>query len=174
LGTFVEDVDGLLALLERTGTVISGSSALHLVQAKARSVGLRDMDIYATLEFEDEVMNHFKAAEGYKVTSKGGRKQGYDTSAVQKVCELDKEGKKVDIIITDWPNVIMPVLQYHSTAVMNYITAHSLVCLYPQWTKEKKSLVNPRMYLEDGTNVRGVMALMKYVRRGFQVTTEPF
>lgn len=174
LGTFVEDVDGLLSLLERTGTIISGSSALHLVQAKAGSVGLRDMDIYATLKFEDEVMDYLQAAEGYKVISKGGRKKGYDTSAVQKVSELNKEGKKIDIIITDWPNATMPILQCHSTAVMNYITAHSLVCLYPQWTKEKKSLVNPRMYLEDGTNVRGVMALMKYVRRGFQVTTEPF
>ncbi|KAG1844561.1 hypothetical protein C8R48DRAFT_544869, partial [Suillus tomentosus] len=163
----------LLTLLDRTGSIVSGSSVLHLVQAKATAVHLRDMDVYATIEFENIVMEYFKMTEGYKVVNKSSRKDGYDSSAVIKVYKLEREGKKVDIIFTDMASAIVPILQYHSTAVMNYITARSLISLYPRWTTEKKSLVNPRLYSENCTNIRSVLALMKYVRRGFHMTTEP-
>ncbi|KAG1784384.1 uncharacterized protein HD556DRAFT_1451823 [Suillus plorans] len=174
LGAFVKDVGQFLTLLDRTGLVVSCSSALHLVQAKAMAVHLRDMDVYATIEFENIMMDHFKTTEGYKVMNKSSRKNEYDSSVVNEVYKLEKGEKKVDIIFTDWASAIVPILQYHSTAVMNYIMARSLVSLYPQWTTEKKSLVNPRLYFEDCTNIRSVRALMKYVRRGFHVTTEPF
>ncbi|KAG1868398.1 hypothetical protein F4604DRAFT_1584797 [Suillus subluteus] len=170
---FVKDVNHFLNLLERTGLVMSGSSTLHLVQAKAEAVHLRDMDVYVTVEFEESVMEYFKKEEGYKVTNKSRQKSEYDSLVVTKVYKLEKNGKKVDIIFTEYASAIVPILQYHSTAVMNYITACSLMSLYPQWTKEKKSLVNPCMYTDDCTNICTVLALMKYTCRGFHVTAEP-
>ncbi|KAG2037876.1 hypothetical protein BDR03DRAFT_982062 [Suillus americanus] len=87
---------------------------------------------------------------------------------------MEKETKKVDLIITEWASAIMPILQYHSMAVMNYMTARTFISLYPKWTKDMKSLVNPCMYLQDTTNIRTVEALMKYVGRRFNITAEPF
>ncbi|KAG1878820.1 hypothetical protein F4604DRAFT_1679708 [Suillus subluteus] len=45
-----------------------------------------------------------------------------------------------------------------------YMTVRSFASLYPEWTKEMKNLVNPRMYLDGTTNVRTVTALIKYER----------
>ncbi|KAG1811918.1 hypothetical protein EV424DRAFT_1302830, partial [Suillus variegatus] len=160
-------------LLERTGTVISGSSMLHLFQAKSAAITLRDMDIYATHEFEGEILSHLKEKEGYKEDLKTERKAEYNTSAIKRIYKLEKGKKKIDLIITEWASAIVPILQFHSTAVMNYMTARTFVSLYPKWTKDMKSLVNPRMYLHDSTNIQTVTALMKYVRHGFHVTAEP-
>ncbi|KAG2030226.1 hypothetical protein BDR03DRAFT_1017356 [Suillus americanus] len=130
LKEFVRDVEEFLQLLDRTGTVISGSSALHLFQAKSGAVAVKDMDIYATHEFEEEMLNHFKTQEGYKVTLISHQKTEYDSSTVNKVYKMEKETKKVDLIITEWASAIMPILQYHSMAVMNYMTACTFVSLY--------------------------------------------
>ncbi|KAG2038930.1 hypothetical protein BDR03DRAFT_953141 [Suillus americanus] len=69
---------------------------------------------------------------------------------------------------------IVPILQYHSTVVMNYMTARTFVSLYPEWIKEKKSLLNPAVCMDNKINLQTVLALMKYVRRGFYVSAEPF
>ncbi|KAG2032553.1 hypothetical protein BDR03DRAFT_985605 [Suillus americanus] len=71
---------------------------------------------------------------------------------------MEKETKKVDLIITKWASAIMPILQYHSTAVMNYMTA----CTF----------LGESMH--DATNIRTVEVLMKYVGHGFSITAEPF
>jgi hypothetical protein len=174
LQTFVEDIRGFNELLDATGTVISGSSALHLFQAKVNALKLGDMDLYVTHEFEEEVINYLKTTEKYKVEHKSERKEEYDSAAIKKIFKLEREGKKMDVIITDWASSIIPILQFHSTVVMNYITARSVVSLYPNWTKENKGLVNPRMYLENTTNLRTVIALMKYANRGYNLSAEPF
>ncbi|KAG1883780.1 hypothetical protein F4604DRAFT_1736445 [Suillus subluteus] len=56
------------------------------------------------------------------------------------------------------PTVSSSVLrrQYHAGSllpVVNYITAHTLVCIYPKWTKEK-NWVNPAVYLDDVADLR--------------------
>ncbi|KAG1780904.1 hypothetical protein EV702DRAFT_963291 [Suillus placidus] len=173
LQTFVEDVKGFNDLLDTTGTVISSSSALHLFQAKVNALRLH-MDIYVTHKFEEEVMSYLKATEEYKVKHKSERKTEHDSSAIQKIFKLEKGDKKIDVIITDWASAIIPILQFHSTVVMNYITARTLVSLYPNWMKENRGLVNPCMYLDNTTNLRTVLALMKYVNRGFDLSAEPF
>ncbi|KAG1902612.1 uncharacterized protein F5891DRAFT_929202, partial [Suillus fuscotomentosus] len=82
-------------------------------------------------------------------------------------------GKKVDIMVTDRASTIVPIMQYHSTAVMNYITAHTFVSLYPKWMNDRKTLVNPATYMDDRTNIAMVLALTKYMQRGFDVKAEP-
>lgn len=42
---FANDVSGLIALLDRTGSVVSGSCALNLVQAEREEIIPKDMDI---------------------------------------------------------------------------------------------------------------------------------
>ncbi|KAG1793646.1 uncharacterized protein HD556DRAFT_1443437 [Suillus plorans] len=173
LKTFVEDVDGFMRLMEHMGTVILGLSALHLIQAKMEALELNDLDVYVTHEFDKEVVKHMKG-KGYEMKWESERKTEYDGSAMKKIYKLMKNEREVDIIVTNWAGAIVPIVQYHSTAVMNYMTAHSLVCMYPEWTKNCQSLVNPQMYLNNGTNICTVMALMKYVRRGFCMSADPF
>ncbi|KAG2047488.1 hypothetical protein BDR06DRAFT_897247, partial [Suillus hirtellus] len=161
-------------LLERTGTVISGLSTLHLFQAESAAIRLQDMDIYATHEFEAEILSHLKEKEGYKEGQKTERRTEYDTSVIKRIYKLEKGKEKIDLIITEWVSAIVPILQFYSTAVMNYMMAHTFISLYPKWTKDMKSLVNPQMYLHDSTNIQMVTALMKYIRHAFCINAEPF
>lgn len=171
---FVVDADAFINLLDRTGSVVSGSCALTLLQAEREAIVGCDMDVYTTEKFETEVLDHFKEREGYKCMEEVKKKTEYDSSAILKMHKLQNEDMEVDIIVTDWKCALAPVVQFHSTAVMNYITARSIVCLYPRWTTANKSLVNPRMYLENLTHLRTLHVLMKYRRRGFRVSADPF
>lgn len=172
--TFIKDVDGFTDMMEETGTIIGGSSALQLFQAKSEAFVLWDMDVYVTKDFEEEVIDHLKEDEDYKVTRTVMRKRNYDSSSIIKVNKLARGNQMIDVIVTDWASAIVPILQYHSTAVMNYITARTFTSLYPKWTRDKKSLVNPAVYLDDKSDVSTALALMKYVGRGFNVSAEPF
>ncbi|KAG1721643.1 hypothetical protein EDB19DRAFT_1960764 [Suillus lakei] len=151
---FVNNVNSLIALLDRTSTVISGSSALILILVQSQAIVVRDMDMYTTEKFEDEVLKHFVEKEGYEKKLEVPKKTEYDSAAIAKIYKLQKGQKQVDLIISDWSCAIAPILQFHSTAVINYITARSIVCLYPHWTAANKSLINP------------LYVLMKYRKRG--------
>ncbi|KAG2127796.1 hypothetical protein BD769DRAFT_1356915, partial [Suillus cothurnatus] len=161
-------------LLNKTGSVVSGSCVLSLVQAERGGTIPKDMDVYITEKYEAEVLNHFKEEEGYECTQEMVTKPEYESSVVYKIHKLVKKNKQVDVIITHWKCAIAPILQFHSTAVMNYITADSIVCLYPRWTTANKSLIHPRMYLENLTHLSMLNALMKYQKRGFHMSAEPF
>ncbi|KAG1797051.1 uncharacterized protein HD556DRAFT_1306747 [Suillus plorans] len=67
-GAFIEDTSTFIGVIECTGSIIAGSSALHLFQAKSEALALQDLDIYATQEFEETLLEHFKGKEGYKGT----------------------------------------------------------------------------------------------------------
>ncbi|KAG2345047.1 hypothetical protein BDR05DRAFT_860567, partial [Suillus weaverae] len=166
---FVDNAEDLVALLDHTATVISGSSVLSLVQAKHGAIIVCDMDVYTMEKFEGEVLKHFKEKEGYKSMQEVVKKTEYSSLAISKIVKLSKGEKEVDLIISDWSCSLAPILQFHTMAVMNYITACSIVCLYLWWTTANKSFINPQMYLKDMTHLHTVHVLMKYKRRGFQV-----
>ncbi|KAG1880092.1 hypothetical protein F4604DRAFT_1679204 [Suillus subluteus] len=174
LWCFVSDADAFINLMDRTGTVLSGSCAVSLIQAERGAIVPRDMDVYTTVKFETEVVDHFKSKEGYECMKEIERKTEYDSSAILKIHKLEKGEKQVDIIVTHWKCALAPILQFHSTAVMNYVTAWSIVCLYPRWTTTNQSFINPHMYLENLTHLRTLHVLMKYRRRGFTVSADPF
>jgi hypothetical protein len=132
------------------------------------------MDVYVTEAFEKQILDHLKEKEGYGGVKEIVCKRDYDSSAISKIYKLQKGGKKIDLIITDWTCAIAPILQFHTTCVMNYVTARALVCLYPRWTCENKGFVNPRLYQDAYTNLKTVDGLMKYVRRGFRISADPF
>ncbi|KAG1871364.1 hypothetical protein DFJ58DRAFT_742113 [Suillus subalutaceus] len=156
--------------MEHTRTVVSGLSALHLFQPKSSALRLQDLDVYATEEFSEKVLNHFKDDKEYTVTNTVKWRRDYDGSAISRVHKLEKDDKMVDVIITDWISAIIPILQYHSTVVMNYMTARTFVSLYPKWTKENKSLVNSAVYMGEKSNLQTVLAIMKALSSQYSST----
>ncbi|KAG1851155.1 hypothetical protein F4604DRAFT_1542189, partial [Suillus subluteus] len=133
----------------------------------------RDMDIYTTEKFETEVLDHLKNVEGYECTKEMVRKTDYGNTAIFKVHKLVRGELQVDIIITHWTCALAPILQFHSTTVMNYVTVCSIVCLYPHWTTVNKGFIHPQMYLENRTHLHTLYGLMKYKRQGFLLSANP-
>ena len=53
------------------------------------------------------------------------------------ILTLKRDGERIDLIGTTEEHVLTAVTQFHSTAVMNYITFYGIVCLYPEWTMRR-------------------------------------
>lgn len=123
LRTFIKDAQALIDVMDCMRTIISGSSALSLMQAEADALVVKDMDVYMTEQFEGAVVKHFKVNEKYNEVDEIVCKKEYDSSAISKIVILEKEEKKVDIIVSHWRCAIAPIIQFHLTSVMNYITS---------------------------------------------------
>ena len=56
---------------------------------------------------------------------------------------------------------------FHSTAVMNFVTANGIFCAYPKLTLAYLSMVNPAPIYCDAFQLHTMDALRKYENRGF-------
>ncbi|KAG1812784.1 uncharacterized protein BJ212DRAFT_1199556, partial [Suillus subaureus] len=158
-------------LLQSTGAVISGSSALNIVQAKQGAVNINDLDVYTTLPKFEQLLNFFEESEGYKVTDHFCHPPPgpYNNTGIAKLIRLQKRTQKVDIIVTNLTLAAAPIFQFHSTVIMNFISAECIFCAYPMWTLNMAGLIHPRMYKQDATNLTTISGLAKYMKRGFSL-----
>ena len=153
--------NALRTIMVATGAVISGSTALAVLLGG--EFVPQDLDIYvdakgfnAMLVF---LMNH-----RYQVVVPQphyAHKKKYPDSKIVLTLKRDGEGEKIDLIGTTEVHVLTTITQFHSTAVMNYITSYGIVCLYPEWTMRRNGLVTRR-------NVPNEI-LDKYRGRGFKI-----
>ncbi|KAG1896224.1 uncharacterized protein F5891DRAFT_983583 [Suillus fuscotomentosus] len=82
-----------------------------------------------------------------------GLRRSFDTPSQSKVVRPDEGDKNIDVIVTHW-TTNAPILQFHGTLVMNYITAHTIIFI------EKKGLVYPHLYPEEQSNFGAILPLM--------------
>ncbi|KAG2108802.1 hypothetical protein BD769DRAFT_1365826 [Suillus cothurnatus] len=174
LNQFITDIPLFINVLECTGSVISGSSAVNLILPKSEEFKIDNMDIYTTEKYAEVVIEYLKKEESHEVNKRFKQKTEYDNNAIKRVVKLKNGKKKIDVMVTHWNCAIIPILQFHSTLVMNCVTAHTIVSMYPDWTCARKGFVHPQMYLNDKSNTHTVEALMKYTHRGFKLFSEPF
>ncbi|KAH7904554.1 hypothetical protein BJ138DRAFT_1236942 [Hygrophoropsis aurantiaca] len=163
---FVSNPSTLLDALRITSSVISGSLALQfLLPAVNCSWGAIDMDIYSTQSGYETILINL-LLDGYTMVC--NRYSNYYTSfAINRVIKLVKGNRSIDIIVSQTNNVLLPILHFHSTVVMNYLSADSFFSAYPMLTIEYRGLINRSPY---NTNVRSTArALAKYQYRGFSV-----
>ncbi|KAG8956919.1 hypothetical protein FRC03_010702 [Tulasnella sp. 419] len=188
LKRYVSDVGAFFEVMKKTGGIISGSTALALIDRGGWKS--RDLDLYVPEgQPRDEFLVHL-AREGYDVTGESydvGQivrdklRMGEDvrqyaqlSACVTRVTKLHKgTGPSgypfyiIDLIESksDAPP-ILPILYFNATHVMNWITHDSIVILYPSLTLNR---VGVEHYLWDHQCWR-----IKYTERGFSIenTTE--
>ncbi|KAG1734241.1 uncharacterized protein EDB91DRAFT_1084144 [Suillus paluster] len=171
---FISNIQEFVGLLQGTGAVVSGSCALNLVQARQGAVAINDLDIYTTLQNFKDFVQFFTETEHYTVIRNINHPPPgpYNSSGMAKLFRLQNNGRNVDIIVTNLSSAISPIFQFHSTIVMNFISAEAVFCAYPGWTLDMAGLVHPRMYKQNATNFATVKGLAKYMQRGFTVYLE--
>ncbi|KAJ8580434.1 hypothetical protein M405DRAFT_706132, partial [Rhizopogon salebrosus TDB-379] len=151
-------------LLSDTNSVVSGSCALSITQPKALALEPHDMDIYTTKVFEKRVLRFLAKQEGYGIYSEARTR--YTSSGMRDLFRLRRGKRAIDVVVTGHQSSLAPIFHFHSTIVMNYISADTICCVYPLWTSKNRGLVNPRLYKWD-LNLWALDSLMKYTRRGF-------
>jgi hypothetical protein len=132
----------LRTIMVATGAVISGSTALAVL-LRGEFVP-QDLDIYVNEKGLAGILT-FLTNHRYQIVTPRPRyafEKKYPGSKIILTLKRD-DGEKIDVIGTT-DHVLATITQFHSTVVMNYISSHGIVSLYPEWTMRKNGLVTKR------------------------------
>ncbi|KAJ2911390.1 hypothetical protein MD484_g9024, partial [Candolleomyces efflorescens] len=156
----------LLRLLELTGVLLSGSFVLPVLSAGM--LVPNDMDLFACLGTYHTVISYLRK-KGYTdckqiYSGRRGRVYGKGLPDISMIFEVrNKKTYKINIIVSVG-KPLLPILQFHSTPVMNYIAHHGVVCLY-DLTIYRLGIAN---YMND-IPIRVELCFDKYRQRGIEI-----
>lgn len=168
-GQYFDNAYELLDILRTCDAVISGSTALHLLLPETgTSWTPKDLDIYVPLATSRFLLKRLQY-EGYTIHSElQTNVANYTYSHVHGVVVVCKGQRKIDVVISRTSTALSPIFQFHSTAVMNFVSADTIFCSYPKLTLRRLSLVNAGP-LYCSPDRRAVLdAVRKYQTRGIQ------
>ncbi|PVG03860.1 hypothetical protein CPB86DRAFT_308649 [Serendipita vermifera] len=147
LKNYVSDPGKLRGLMRHLGGIISGSSVLWLIDSQSDSWEPKDLDIYVP-ESMAQTMIDFLLQEGYKlIPAPEGQPWGgryIEPGHLASVSRLSKGNRKIGLMESLTKSSTRPIAVFHSTAVMNYITADSIVIMYPKLSFSRMMVRNHR------------------------------
>jgi hypothetical protein len=197
---FGDTLTPFFRMLRLSNSVISGSLALSmmLMGGERPNWTPRDMDICVpkfqakwvsrTLGTAYGFVEHIKADNANIVTEEDAAMdersdsdndsdleyERYDNKHIDRIIRLRNGNKSIDLIISTSQYALLPILQFHSTEVMNFISVSGFASMYPRLTLCNRGLINP-MVLENGKpSIRTDHAITKYENRGFIVQRGPY
>ncbi|KAH7906347.1 hypothetical protein BJ138DRAFT_1016379 [Hygrophoropsis aurantiaca] len=171
---FVSDPIHLLNTIRSTSSVISGSFALQFIVPAADFIEWQssDMDIYTTGAGSGDLLALF-IKEGY-ATVTHVKHNHYSNPAIHAVTTLSKGRRSIDVVISRLNYSTFPIFYFHSTIVMNFITADSIFSAYPMLTANYRGLRNPLSIMYDRHPDVTLAALEKYKILGFSIQSHEF
>lgn len=176
---FIDDVTALLANMSLSHTVISGSAALwYMMPPSDDSWFPKDLDLYTTVRGYNTIKGYI-LGKGFHEMSHTGNAQNLQpdyptTSGIKSVTVLRKGDITIDIIVSLRVSPLVPIFHFHSTTVMNFISAQGFFSAYPTITEKYRGIASPMAYWpanEPGDKI--VKCLEKYADRGFDVRKDP-
>ncbi|KAI6002357.1 hypothetical protein F5J12DRAFT_723006 [Pisolithus orientalis] len=126
-----------------------------------------DLDIYVPFQSEN-LIAHLLVGLGYHLHEPASVDvAGYAGTSIYSVHAFSKGHYKIDVIISVNAASITPVFQFHTTAVMNFVSADCIFCTYPALTMWVCSHVNPMLLYNSGLHCKAIAPLQKYMSHGF-------
>jgi len=172
LRRFVETPVSFRDVLRRSLGIVSGSVALHYLAEPSGWVP-GDMDVYASPSGSAMIMDYLIDKENYNLTSVHNMYGGVGWSSRKSVLEVSKferpgDSVKIDLITCVDSNLVTCITSFHSTVVMNILTADSVYSLYPRLTFMCRGFwgLAPRLTAYSQTTHD---AMDKYRRRGYNI-----
>lgn len=129
-------------MMQSTGTILSGSAALEM--ALPGSAPPNDLDFYCPRGQLTSVLTFFVHHQEYvDVTEGTGECDPYGDlwvgiKAVHRMQHTSHPSRTINVIESTTPSPIVPVLFFHSTVVMNFVSSDGLMMLYPTLTSKKR------------------------------------
>ncbi|KAI6014254.1 hypothetical protein BKA83DRAFT_4036601, partial [Pisolithus microcarpus] len=123
--------------------VVSGSTALHLLMPELGTTWEpTDLDIYLPQHTLIVMQRHLQA-EGYSIiTELPVKKCSYNYSHISHVLMVSNGHATVDLVVSRTSTALSPIFQFHSTVVMNFVSADTVFCGYPSLTLWQLSMAN--------------------------------
>lgn len=176
---FLVDASGFFSLLGSFEGVVSGSTALSVLMLASRheasSPNTSDLDVYVPTEVaRDEIVRHLVASSEYVVDRSSPRFaesswEGTPATVLSLTRLKRTRGPTiswVDVVVGAHQSALSPIVSFWGSLVMNYISATSVVSLYPTTTLNGQFFIRP-----NATAERVARPLQKYIDRRFTVAT---
>lgn len=188
---FVRNTTEFRNILRSTRSIISGSVALAFIDnsladwSSPNCAG--DLDIFCLREGFLPMVIYLMTNEGYlpdtdhkKVIDDPNRDAYTPNPFIDTICYLKKETelgiRRVDIIAccSFVSAAYRPIVHFHSTVVMNWLSADSLVVLYPSLTFRRRGIIHRSCSGPPPSNGpdRAHAALKKYKNRGYTLQAD--
>ncbi|KAH6886134.1 hypothetical protein BKA70DRAFT_1123293 [Coprinopsis sp. MPI-PUGE-AT-0042] len=130
-------------MMKEQDVIISGSAALHVLMGCTWSVN--DVDLYCS-QGRVQPVTEFLQQHGYTLLAPAEigeesavtHEEYVSLRTVGSICSFrhSVHQTKVDLIESSTCSCIAPLLEFHSTPVMNWIVFDGVVSLYPELTME--------------------------------------
>lgn len=176
-GEWVEDATRFRGVMERTSTVLSGSTVLEFMLAE--NWGPKNLNLYAPLGEGCRVLvQHLTETEGYNLAHTWSNGSvSHNSAQINAILKFTKTvpgrdlspvTKNIDVIECLIAHPLPPILRFHATFAMNCIASNSIFVAYPHLTFSKRGLIHERMP-KANIGTQQVEWMEKYKARGFQL-----
>ncbi|PPQ74218.1 hypothetical protein CVT24_001132 [Panaeolus cyanescens] len=176
---FCLKADVIFLFLHRFGAKLSGSVLIRLIHPDDKFEP-DDLDFYIEAAVENEAID-FLIKHGYiwskpqfdinrSTSSQSQTNYSYPHSSsytrLYRLCLPQSHGGKSINLIVSKGKSILPILCFHSTQVMNYLSHHGLVILYPDTTLNHIGISNTPGNISDMAPLAQA-GIRKYEQRGW-------
>lgn len=165
LSRFSNRPSALLDVMETADAVVSGSAALAMIIPNTFVPA--DLDIYVPYSNEGLVSDHLTSVLGYQEEERTSRPHpdmvSYPGRIIAHVSLFRNGLVSVHVVSIVGNNAVLPLFQFHSTIVMNFISSHGLYSAYPRLTLARQGLINVAGKLDQAQ----LVCIEKYTQRGF-------
>ncbi|KZV60654.1 hypothetical protein PENSPDRAFT_694077 [Peniophora sp. CONT] len=172
---FLDRVSHFYDILGTVEGVVSGSTALAVILSGSPRDGFieqsSDLDVYVPTESAHDVILHYLVRiEGYEIDHTTSSSSADDSGdSFRRIASLTKltrnvngQLRSVDLIVGAGQCATESILWFWGTLVMNYISATSVVSIYPRTTLQGLFITHPT-----ATDARLGQPISKYKRRHF-------
>ncbi|KAI6120915.1 hypothetical protein EDD16DRAFT_1444366, partial [Pisolithus croceorrhizus] len=154
-------------ILRTCDAVISGSTALHFLLPRLGTPWTpSDLDLYVP-QITSVLMLSRLMAQDYRLMTEGDDDEPYTPSDEVHVVHLTNGLRRIDVVVSGTASALSPIFHFHSTAVMNFVSADTVFCCYPRLTLRHLSLVNAGALCNGEDTDDLSRAVQKYTARGF-------
>ncbi|KAL6304474.1 hypothetical protein BKA93DRAFT_692856, partial [Sparassis latifolia] len=150
-----------------TNTVISGSLSLVFFDVTC-SWSPNNADFYVLYGHFFRIVQYLVQVEGYTLDTNVEPPYSYSASIISQVARLRRGRYHIDVIRSFTESPLCPLPLFWSTHVMNYLSADSFCCAYPDSMLQHRGLLNPHRLVDCQYPSSSVLsAMFKYIAHGY-------
>ncbi|KAJ7471244.1 hypothetical protein B0H11DRAFT_1730552 [Mycena galericulata] len=158
-----------MEILYTTRSIISGSTPLAIISGG--TFVPNDLDIYVPASEENSLLTLLETTLEFHTDSTIPGDELYGRRSCLKSIRwltTTKNNKRLNIMTCMGDSALLAVFDFHSTIVMNFISAYGLYCAYPHLTIAKKGLpATSEFGRPRGRRIR--TCFQKYTNRGYAI-----
>lgn len=160
--------EDFITVMRRCSAVVSESVALAFFLGPFY-IKPNDLDIYTPRDRAETLVSYLTVHEAYTLIpcTRGG-----DYSmGVHATYRLSKGDRYINVVQANGYSALLPICQFWSTILMNFVWADGYCCPYPSMLVEQRGLIH-RSFDDNGSALKLLPLISKYNKRGITTCSD--